>query len=48
MTNIVVKIRDGVATAELTGILTNCMVGVPVFFDLGPEWEDLTVIAVIR
>lgn len=48
MTNIVVKIRDGVATAELTGILTNGMVGVPVFFDLGPEWEDLTVIAVIR
>ena len=48
MTNIVVTIRDGVATAKLTGILTNGMVGVPVFFDLGPEWEDLTVVAVIR
>lgn len=48
MTNIVVTIRDGEATAELTGILTNGMVGVPIFFDLGPEWEDLTVIAVIR
>ena len=48
MTNIAVTIRDGVATAELTGILTTGMVGVPVTFDLGPEWEDLTIIAVIR
>lgn len=48
MTNIAVTIRDGVATAKLTGILTTGMVGVPVTFDLGPEWEDLTIIAVIR
>lgn len=48
MTNIAVTIRDGVATAKLTGILTTGMVGVPVTFDLGPEWEDLSIIAVIR
>lgn len=48
MTNIAVTIRDGVATAKLTGILTTGMVGVPVTFDLGPEWENLTIIAVIR
>ena len=48
MTNIAVTIRDGVATAKLTGILTTGMVGVPVTFDLGPEWENLSIIAVIR
>lgn len=48
MTNISINIQNGKAAAELTGVLTAGMVGVPVHFQFGPEWEGLSVVAVFR
>lgn len=48
MTNICINIRNGEAVAELTGVLTTGMVGVPVHFQFGPEWDGLSVVAVFR
>lgn len=48
MTNICVTIKDGKAEAKLTGVLTTGMVGVPVEFSFGPEWQDLSITAVFK
>ena len=48
MTNICINIQNGKAVAELTGVLTTGMVGVPVQFRFGPEWDGLSVVAVFR
>lgn len=48
MTNVCINIQNGKAVAELTGVLTTGMVGVPVHFRFGPEWEGLSVVAVFR
>ena len=48
MTNIRINIQNGEAKAALTGVLTTGMVGVPVHFTFGPEWEGLSVVAVFR
>lgn len=48
MTNIRINIQNGEAKAVLTGVLTTGMVGVPVHFTFGPEWEGLSVVAVFR
>ena len=39
MTTICVTVKDGKAEAKLTGVLTAGMVGVPVTFLFGPEWQ---------
>lgn len=48
MTNICVTVKDGKAKAELVGVLTAGMVGVPVTFSFGPEWQDLSITAVFK
>lgn len=48
MTNIRINIQNGEAKAVLTGVLTTGMVGVPVHFTFGPEWDGLSVVAVFR
>ena len=48
MTNICVTVKDGKAEAKLTGVLTTGMVGVPVEFSFGPEWQDLSITAVFK
>lgn len=48
MTQIKVKIEHAVAEAELTGVLTSRMVGVPVRFAFGPAWDGLIKAAVFQ
>ena len=48
MTNICVTVKDGKAEAKLTGVLTAGMVGVPVTFLFGPEWQDLSITTVFK
>lgn len=48
MTHIKVKIDHAVAEAELTGVLTSRMVGVPVCFEFGPIWDGLIKAAVFQ
>ena len=48
MTQITVKIDHAVAEAELTGVLTSRMVGVPVRFEFGPIWDGLIKAAVFQ
>ena len=48
MTQIKVRVDHAVAQAELTGVLTSRMVGVPVRFEFGPVWEGLIKAAVFQ
>ena len=48
MTKIKVQIDHAETKAELTGILTAGMVGVPVRFIFGPAWDGLTKAAVFQ
>jgi hypothetical protein len=48
MTHVKIKIEHAVAEAELTGVLTSRMVGVPVRFEFGPIWDGLIKAAVFQ
>lgn len=48
MTQINVKIDHAIAQAELTGVLTSRMVGVPVHFEFGTVWDGLIKAAVFQ